>query len=341
MRWDGMYLAGLGVCLGDLVRPADAVRQGLLDAERAEQFGYETISVAKDVAPPVMAATAGRDAIAAAGVPIDAYVLVLHASTWWQGLGMHPTASYVARAAGVTAAPAFDVQQRCNGALGALELAATYLRGTGDSAGDAALVTTADRFSMPSIDRWNALGIGFHADGGAAAVVSTQGGFARVLATATVADNTLEVTARGREPFTANPTAEAIDLTARFRDFSATPGSRAAMHRVREVGETAKKRVLKDAGVTRDDVAWVIVSANRGTRGDGEFLDRLGFPASRTSRDFGRTTGHLGAADQFAALHHLRSTGEIRPGDLVLMIGGGAGYTCTTVLLEMRAPAVA
>jgi 3-oxoacyl-[acyl-carrier-protein] synthase III len=61
----------------------------------------------------------------------------------------------------------------------------------------------------------------------------------------------------------------------------------------------------------------------------------LAIDEARTSWEFGRLNGHLGAGDQFAGLHDLLSRGELAPGDKVMLIGGGAGFSCTCAVIEI------
>jgi 3-oxoacyl-[acyl-carrier-protein] synthase-3 len=65
-------------------------------------------------------------------------------------------------------------------------------------------------------------------------------------------------------------------------------------------------------------------------------LDRfLGLPPERSTWDFGSTTGHMGSGDQVTGLHHLRTTGRLRRGDRVLLLGGGTGFTVTGAVLRI------
>jgi 3-oxoacyl-[acyl-carrier-protein] synthase-3 len=84
-----------------------------------------------------------------------------------------------------------------------------------------------------------------------------------------------------------------------------------------------------------------VVTAATGRFPDGfHFHSMLGVPEERTTWAFGRGTGHVGAGDWFVGLEHLCETGDLAPGDKVLLFGGGAGYTCTAAVIEvLRLPA--
>lgn len=61
----------------------------------------------------------------------------------------------------------------------------------------------------------------------------------------------------------------------------------------------------------------------------------LGIPLERMTWPWGRTVGHLGASDQFVALEHLLNVGELVPGQQVLMVGVGIGFTWCAAVLEI------
>ena len=61
----------------------------------------------------------------------------------------------------------------------------------------------------------------------------------------------------------------------------------------------------------------------------------LGLPLSRSAWEFGRTIGHCGASDQVLALEHLVITGELRPGDHLLMLGQGPGVVLSGAVVEI------
>jgi 3-oxoacyl-[acyl-carrier-protein] synthase-3 len=57
--------------------------------------------------------------------------------------------------------------------------------------------------------------------------------------------------------------------------------------------------------------------------------------------ELGLSLGHLGTTDQLVALHHLMQTGAAKPGEQALLIGAGAGFSWTAVLLDVQTPPTA
>lgn len=344
MRWREIYVAGVGSWLPDPVPVAEAVAAGECGQEWIDDFGYESVVIAREAAgetwtaPPDMAVAAARVAHERSGLAKSAYALLLHGSTWYQGLDIWPAASYIAgRAVGRTV-PALDVQQRCNIGISSLELAAAHLS-VGHGTGSAVMVTTADRFGGPGADRWHLRHGNAYADGATATVLSGEGGFARLVATATVADNGLEPMARGDEPL--GPVSRAaerqIDLTARGEAQLAHSDETLTNIRFGKVMGEAKQAVLDEAGLDIGDITRVVIPSTGRIKGPFQIHHLIGVDESVTTWDFARRTGHIGAGDWAAGLEHLLLTGALNPGDHVMLYGGGAGYTITTAVLEILA----
>lgn len=76
-----------------------------------------------------------------------------------------------------------------------MHLAVCYLNATPDRT--AALLTAADNFGTPSVNRWHASKLFVLADGGGAIVLSKRRGFAKVLATGPASNPELEQHHRG------------------------------------------------------------------------------------------------------------------------------------------------
>ncbi|MFD0690628.1 ketoacyl-ACP synthase III family protein [Actinomadura fibrosa] len=337
MRCDGLFLAGLAHRLPDAVDVDGAVAGGRYDPADRRADAYVSVTVAAAEAPPEMAAAAARSALGRARARPSDVALLLHASAWFQGVDYWPAASYVHREVLGDAgrhAPALDVQQMCAGAMGALELAASYL--AADASRASALVTTADRFADPGFDRWRGDVRGIVYGDGAAAALIGRTGFARLLSVATVADTALEGMYRGDEPFAPAP-GRTVDVRSR-RDAFAPVAKRLAggvAGRTASGLSEAVGRALDEAGLKLGDVAR-FVFPNVGlhvlrTR----YAEPLGLDVERTTWDWGRRTGHVGAADQLTGLTHLVETGEVAPGDRVLLVGIGAGFAWTCAAAEI------
>ncbi|WP_329015116.1 ketoacyl-ACP synthase III family protein [Streptomyces sp. NBC_00690] len=338
MRWESVYVAGTGAWLPEPFPARAAVEAGEYDPEQFEADGLLTVRIAgDDIAPPDMAVQAATTALKRSQIDAETVRLLLHNYVWFQGQTMWPVASYVADHAVHRGVPAFEVKQECNAAISSLELAARHLSTEPEEA--AAVLTTADRFAEPLIHRWSAEAGLVYGDGGTALVLSNRSGFARVLSTATRADNRMEALARGAG-LSPLPTDEPYDHAARFAHYLRAQGNiREASERLIAMVMGAVDDALTDADTRREDLAWAVIPTGGRSKMQWQAEQLLGVPAERTTWEFGRRTGHLGAGDQFAALNDLAERGELNPGDRVLMLSAGPGTASCAVLEITSQPA--
>lgn len=96
------------------------------------------------------------------------------------------------------------------------------------------------------------------------------------------------------------------------------------------------EKTLKAAGVTADDIA-LVVPHQANTRIIEAAISRLGIPAERTAIVL-QETGNTSSASIPLALVNAIDNGRVKDGDLVLMVGFGAGMTAASALLRWGAP---
>ncbi|MEO3977546.1 ketoacyl-ACP synthase III family protein [Streptomyces sp. CAU 1734] len=334
MRWEGVYVAGTGAWLGEPESARGAVESGRYDPEQAAADEIESVSVADEsMAPPDMAVHAATAALKRSGLDVADIDLLIHSGIWFQGVEMWPAASYVAGHALGGNIPAFGFDQECNGGLGALEVAARQVAAR-PGAG-AAMVTTADRFGAPLVRRWSSEPGFVYGDGATALLLSARGGFARLLSTATGSDNSLEAVVRG-PGFEPLPSGGPLDLLGRVGHYIRSRGSvREATERVAAVVTGVVDTVLADAGVEKDGLARVVALSSGRGRLEWQLPQLLGIGVEKSNWEFSRRVGHLGAGDQIAGFNDLVERRELAPGDRVLLVGGGSGFTCTCAVVEV------
>ncbi|MEU3574026.1 ketoacyl-ACP synthase III family protein [Kitasatospora sp. NPDC036755] len=346
MRWEQVYLAGTGVWLADRADAAAAVADGRYDAEEHAVNRIDSVSAATaggpdDLAAPQMAVRAARTALRRAGRSADLVGTVLHSYLWFQGAELWPSAAYVAQHTVGPAVPAFELLQQCNAGLSGIELAARQLRAREPGRDEAVLLTTADRFAPPAFDRWRAERGMVYGDGGTALVLSScpENAVGRLLSTVTRVDNSLEGLPRGTG-FRPGPDAadRPVDLGARTEEhFREHRNMRAATLRTAEVAAESVRTALAEADTPVERIARVVLNATGHQRMSWQ-LERLGIDEKRSTWEFCREVGHLGAGDHVAGLNELLETGELDGGDRVLLVGGGTGYSCTSAVVEITDP---
>ncbi|MFI6346708.1 ketoacyl-ACP synthase III family protein [Streptomyces sp. NPDC050560] len=315
-----------------------AVASGRLSAATARDLGYTELPVSAGTAPPGMAVRAARALLDRGGVPAEALSLLLHASVHHQGHDAWSAPHHIADRLGAHRATPVGVLQQCNGGAVGIELAAARLQG--DPAAGPALVTTADRFLLPSWDRW-LTDYGMAAgDGATAVLVHHHRGLPADLllhAVHTEAASELEVMHRGDDELDAAPLGHGSMIDVRrtkrafVREFGIERFTKTAHDRIRAV----VARALADAGLAPDD-----------PRLRYAVLPRLGAKAMREAYvpplvestpaellDLGRESGHLGAGDLNASLADLVSRHLLEPGEHALVLNGGGGFTFTAVVV--------
>ncbi|MFA7761409.1 ketoacyl-ACP synthase III family protein [Streptomyces sp. NRRL S-448] len=314
--------------------PAEkAVADGLAEAETVRRAQITGVTVADRPAPD-MAVAAAREAMARSGRAADEVSLILHASSYYQGHDMWAPASYVQRYAVGNHCPAMEIRQTSNGAMASLELAAAHLVATG---GTAALLTTADRFALPGIDRWRSDEGTVLADGATAVVLARGSGFARLRSLVLLSEPELERMHRGDDPFglVSLSVRSPLSVGETTKAYLRSPeGQRSVVlmaARQREVVD----RVLEEAGTDLAGIDWFVLPHFGRRRLDVNFFRRFGIDPARTLWPWSRGVGHLGAGDQFAGLTRLVETGAVRPGDRCLLLGVGGGFTWSAAVLDI------
>jgi 3-oxoacyl-[acyl-carrier-protein] synthase-3 len=339
VRWNDIYINAAAASMGATVRTADAVADGRYDAEECERSGYRGVRVSAGGESAVdLAVTAGNRALERSGLDRSDFRLLLHASISHQGLDDFAPAPHVQSRTIRSGATAMEVRQASNGGMAALELAAAYLAVR--EAPDAVLLTTADRFVPPGWDRFRTASGVLLGDAGTAIVLSRQPGAAKLLSSVSIGDTTYEGLQTGDAAWTDVSGADGwpINSLDRVDAFVAQHGADIFIDLVESLwrSETeGMERALTDAGATTGDIAaWVFPNMGE-VLTDWNARKGFGVDLTRTSWEWGREQGHLGAGDQFATLAHLWETRQVRTGDLVFLNGAGTGFSFSSAVVEI------
>lgn len=339
MRFDNLYVAGCASYLPAAITAEQAIAEGSCDPASARRCGAASVTVAgPGDSGPGMAAKAARVALARAECPPADVGLLLHATLYDQGHDLWSSASHVqalALAGDHPACPALEVRQVSNGGMAAMDLGAAYLKAGTDR--PAVLVTAGDVFCPPGFDRWRSDPGTVYADGGAALVLSRTGGFARLRSLVTVSEPRLEGMHRGDHPFTPpeDGRIRRVDLDECKKQFLERVGRGPAVAWVSGGQRRALRGALEEAGLTVEDVAAFVLPHLGRRRLEASYFQPFGIPPERSTCDWSREVGHLGGGDQFAGLTHLMETKRLSPGDPVLLVGVGAGFSWSAAVLEI------
>jgi len=339
MRTPDLFISGLGTYVPETVSVASAVEQGLYSAEEAEEHGWTGAAVAGDIPAPEMALQASQEALKRAGRDPQSVDLLLYADCWHQGPDGWSPQYYLQHHLVGGDLLALEIRQGCAGAFAGFELAASYL--LADPRRDAALVVAADNFGTPLVNRWT-LGSGFIAgDGAAAAVISRTPGFARLLSVCSTTIPSLEEIHRAGEPMfpPGATTGRPMDFTARLDAFrrkqlAEGAGMEGAMSFEKKTRDCLEQ-ALSEAGVELSDITRVAITSSSRGEAEEQFMGSLNLPLEMSTWDYGRTLGHMGAADQLVAIDNLLTTGQVGAGDHILMLGLAPGITYSVAVIKV------
>lgn len=337
MKFEDIYLSSLGTFVPGLVTTEQAVESGWYDAEVREASGLESVAIADGLSAPEMAVLAATEALSRTDHAAEDFVALFHASAYHQGPDGWSPPHYVLNNTLQTPITALEVKHNCQGMLSALVFSAHRL--ASDARSSAVLVTAADNYCVPLVDRWTTASVSVFGDGAAAAVVSREGGIAKLLSVGTYSAPSMESLHRGSEPIF--PPAVTVGRTMNFDERVKfwmeewAKGNTPPMEHPGDVLQKALDEALEDAGVKADEIKRVChPSATLDALRD-QFLDPIGFSLDRGIWEHTRRVGHIGAADVFIGLEHLWSTRQVGPGDKVMLFTGGPGFEAGVAILEI------
>ncbi|WP_369393221.1 ketoacyl-ACP synthase III family protein [Streptomyces sp. CG1] len=336
MRWEDIHIAGLGTHLPAPMSAEQARDEGRYPADEFEENQLLSALESDDLSAVDMAVVAGRQAMVRSGRAAEDIALVLHAAMYHQGEDFWTPASYVQRHTVAGTAPAIHVDHASNGGMAALELGASWLASRTEA--EAALLTTGDRYALPGFDRWYSDSGQVFADGATALVLSRGSGFARLLASNSTSDPELEDAYRDVEggfTLVPHPTGKPLDLRGRKSRYMKRVGKEFVVDRLVAGLLANTERTLAEAETSMDRIARVVVPNVGRELLEWEFLTPYKIDVDRTVWEWGRRTCHIGGGDQFAGLTYLLESGQLRPGDQVLVVGVGIGFSWTTAVISV------
>jgi len=266
-----------------------------------------------------LGAAALRKALDAAGMSADELTRIIFVDSLGGDALIPATANDVMGAIGISGAcDCFDLNNACLGFLSALDVAAR-----GVATGQHAVAIVVSEIGSRFITSDDPRPFFVFGDAAAAVVVTAGRNGERILGSVLRNDagNAGGVTLP-------HPGHTGTRETIRFTK----PNARMlelALQLLRESTDA----VLAQAGLRLTDVDWILPHQPNGTMLDA-FVRTLGVTAERVVPVV-HETGSIGAASIPVSLDRLMSSGRLRAGDRVLMIGVGAGLSSGATLLQM------
>lgn len=282
----------------------------------------------EDIVVSDMGIEAAKRALESAGITAEQIDLIICA-TITADMPFPSTACIIQDKIGAANAAAFDMQAGCSGWVYALSTAAQFIRsGTYDHV----LVIGADALSKCTdwTDRSTCVLFG---DAAGAAVLSPVAEGDGVLATYLGSDGSggeyLKIDAGGSKL----PASE--ETVRNRRHYIQMAGREVFKFAVKIMGE-ASLRVLDMCGLTHDDVD-IFVPHQANTRIIDAAAQRLDLPPEKVFLNV-QNYGNTSAASIPLALDEAYRAGKIKQGDVVVVVGFGAGLTWASGVLKWTMP---
>lgn len=322
MLWDSVFICGTGRFLPPRVNVEDVLSGSAVSANPTslKLSDWASLTISRDYSAAEMAGMAAVDAMKNSGRNADDIASLVYACLDDQD--HFAPACHVQRVLGASEALAFELGAASNGGATGLVVAAGLLRS--DPSANATMVTAAGRYQTGRLRRWQeSLGI-FLSDGAAAAVLSRDGGYARLIASSHTSASELESLVAVRE-----------DLENGNIMLAQQTGLGPYLPIIRDAGIRTVRQVLEESGVELPEVAKVAVTGVGLAQLSALILEPLGIAQSRTTWPFLREIGHVGPCDALLGIDHLLRGGQLQGGEKILVIGMGIGFRFTTLLLEV------
>ncbi|KAA9163976.1 hypothetical protein FPZ12_008065 [Amycolatopsis acidicola] len=338
MRWTDVHIRGVGAALGDIVALTD------LPASDPGGTRQRAISLARGRTSMDLAVQAARNALDSVTMTTDGPLPVLglhfHSAIWRgsRGIDFWSCAAYVRSRLGVPAGPGIstEINAMSNSLVGALDLSSRILSGSPETA--TIILTGGETFGAPAFDHLTAdHGIAY-GDGGSALILGHSPGLARVLATTSWTDPTLEELHRGHARFVpAGATELGIEsVRLRKQQYLAAVGAASVTQRSTAGITQVMRQVLADVDLPISALDWVLLPHYGRRMLHNQCLAPLDLPVERTLQAAGDQWGHIGPNDQLIGLTHLFAQQAVEPGDLVALVGIGIGMTWTAAILQIE-----
>ena len=319
-------IAGLGIHVPDTVLTSAelAGRLGVTEEWITSRVKIFERRIAAGLSTADLAETAARRAMADAGIaPGDVELLIVATET--PDRPIPATACILQDRLGLVNAAAFDMNAACSGFVYALATGSQFIV---SGACQNVLVVGADVFS-PYLDWSDAQTCILFGDGAGAAVLQPTGPENGILAWNLGADGS------GRDLLTIRAGGSQMPISHQAIDeklhLAKMNGQEVFVFAMRKV-PVVTQETLAAAGFSIEDVD-LFVPHQANSHIVEAVARRLGLEPEKVMMNLGHY-GNVAAASIPLALHEARETGRIKPGDLIVLVGFGAGLAWGAVVLR-------
>ncbi|OSC39018.1 3-oxoacyl-[acyl-carrier-protein] synthase III C-terminal domain-containing protein [Mycobacterium decipiens] len=315
MLLDGIFLNSVGTFLPPRV-PFETIKPHLKDEAKETQVDIESVCVS-DKSSYVMGGLAAKQALERSTHRNETLSPIVYAEPVC--LEHLTPVCYIQRILKQEDSLAFDLDAASDSGLTGIDVVARLL--SSGTCANAGLVCAASRILL--VDRYqNGAVLG---DGAAAVILSKKEGFARLISSNRTSFTDFEFLMRNKGSLEKFEFKHGLDEVG-YGPYVGT---------LSRIVQAAIAATLADAKISVDDISHFCPPAVYRLSLEETFLGSSGIPFEKTCWSELRKNGHVGACDQMLGLAYLIDTGQLRSGQFVMLIGGGAGWRFTCLLIQV------
>lgn len=313
----------------------DAVANELYDEDEARRDEYESIAVEEELWPIEMALKSVQDTLNQGASSRDDIDFLTYSFIHRQGhKHLWQPAAYLQDKLDLNHAMAVSVNHGCNSMMLSTKLAMDHLLA---STSQSALVVCADRFANSGFDRWRSDYAVVYGDAAASMLLSKQPGPLKILHFQQQSVSNLESMHRFQrpEPESIESVASQYNTREAKKAYMSHYGKEGFINNMRVALCGMKQRLINETALSESVADWIVFPNVGKSILNGLYEPLFSDLATQNLWHVGKTIGHAGAADQFLGLATLIKSNKLKSGQKILMLGSGAGFSCSTLLLEV------
>ena len=331
-----LYFTGIGHYLPKKrVKTETAIQNGWYREKDQKKAQYQSIAIEEHLYPADMAYLAIQQCIKNFDLTTDHLSALSYTSIHRHGnQHLWSPACHLADRLQRQNLFTFNLNQGCNGQLLAIQLAIHQL--LADPNMETVLSVASDGFEHSQFNRWQDDYCIVYGDGAGAITIAKTPGFAKILSIQTVTDTAL-ANVHGNEacfPETPDTMQKAHHIRESKKHFLRKYGNDMLTQKTAQALTTLYQQTFSEPHIQEEHLSYVILP-NIGDQLLNDNYTDLFHQHNHLWENFGAHTGHLGASDCVIGLSHLMQQQQLKSGDLVLLVGAGAGFSWTLLLLEI------
>lgn len=313
------------------------IAAGLYDEKDHQDTQYESIAVEEEKYPAEMGLISAKQCLLNAGFKSEDIHVITYTGIHRHGhKRLWSPASYLQRTLGLNHAIPYSITQGCNSQMIAIQLMISQLLADGTM--QAALSVSADRFNNSAFNRWNSDYCIVYGDAAASVLLTKRAGIAQILDVNTVSAPEMEELHRNQKetPETPDMLSYEHNIREAKKAFLGKHGKTSLSERTKLALSKLYTMTFEKTNIDPSEVKYYIMP-NLGKK----LLDESYYPVFNYAKDkslwyFGKTVGHLGSGDCIVGLSHLLENNLVQSGDIIFLLGAGAGFTWSTLLLQIN-----